>query len=122
MSATKGPSYLYGNINGEPTEYINYPYAKSFNQSTLAKHFADHGDGVGANSMREYESLAIDFSNDVDNVFHDSFVDDRGSTHKFNFLTGEFAVIQSSGIIVTYFIPDNPEVYWENDKRRHEIY
>jgi hypothetical protein len=75
MSATKGPSNLYGNPAGIPTEHINYPYAVTFNQRTLMKHYNDHGDEVGATSAQEYQELAIDFANDVNNVTHDSFVD-----------------------------------------------
>ena len=40
MTGTKGPSYLYGNKNQKPTEHISYPYAKSFNNSTLYDHFS----------------------------------------------------------------------------------
>lgn len=121
MSAPKGPSNLYGNPAGKPTEHINYPYAKEFNQQTLMKHYGDHGAEVDANSPLEYQELAIDFANDVNNVTHDSFVDMNGSTYKFSYETGEFAIIKSNGTVITYYIPDSGEVYWNNVKRKHAI-
>ena len=74
MSATKGPSNLYGNPAGIPTEHINYPYAVTFNQRTLMKHYNDHGDEVGA-----------------------------------------------TGTVITYYIPDRGEAYWEDVKRKHSV-
>ena len=121
MSATKGPSNLYGNPAGIPTEHINYPYAVTFNQRTLMKHYNDHGDEVGATSAQEYQELAIDFANDVNNVTHDSFVDQNGSTYKFSYETGEFAIIKSDGTVITYYMPDRGEAYWEDVKRKHSV-
>lgn len=120
MGATKGKSNLYGNPAGMPTENIGFAYAKCFNHSTLIKHYNEHGADVGASSAREYEQLAIDFANDVDNVLHDSFIDDNGSTHKYSYETHEFVIVREDGTIVTYFIPDSGDSYWENDRRRHE--
>lgn len=121
MKAPKGPSNLYGNTSGEPTEHINFPYAKTFNQRTLMRHFYDHAEEVGAESALEYQELAIDFANDVNNVTHDSFVDRYGSTYKFSYETGEFAIIKSDGTVITYFIPDRGEAYWEDVKYKHSI-
>ena len=73
------------------------------------KHYNDHGDEVGATSAQEYQELAIDFANDVNNVTHDSFVDQNGSTYKFSYETGEFAIIKSDGTVITYYIPDSGE-------------
>ena len=55
------------------------------------------------------------------NATHDSFVDQFGSTYKFSYETGEFAIIKSDGTVITYFIPERGEVYWENVKRKHGI-
>lgn len=119
--SSKGPSNLYGNSAGQPTEHINYPYADSFNQSTLMKHYNDHGDEVGADSASDYEQMAIDFANDVNNVTHDSFIDQNGSTYKFSYETGEFVIVKSNGTVITYFIPDRGEAYWNEQKYKHGI-
>lgn len=119
--SSKGPSNLYGNPSGQPTENINYPYAKHFNQSTLMKHYNDHADEVGADSSTDYEQMAIDFANDVNNVTHDSFVDQNGSTYKFSYETGEFVIVKSNGTVITYYIPERGEVYWNEQKYKHGI-
>ena len=85
------------------------------------RHYNDHGDEVGATSAQDYQELAIDFANDVNNVTHDSFVDQNGSTYKFSYETGEFAIIKSDGTVITYYIPDRGEVYWEDVKFKHGI-
>lgn len=117
--SSKGPSNLYGNPDSIATDVINYPYAKKFNQSSLMKHYFDHGDDVGAESPDDYEEMAVDFANDVNNVTHDSFVDERGSTYKFSYETGEFVIVKSDGTVITYFIPDRGEAYWNEQKRKH---
>lgn len=119
--SSKGPSNLYGNPNGIATDNINYPYAKKFNQSTLMKHYNDHGDDVGADSALDYQEMAIEFANDVNNVTHDSFVDKHGSTYKFSYETNEFVIVKSDGTVITYFIPEKGEGYWNEQKRKHGI-
>lgn len=118
-SAPKGASNLYGNPSEKPTENINYPYAKKFNKQTLMSHYTNHGYEVGATDIWDYEAMAVDFANDVNNVTHDSFVDDRGTTYKFSYETYEFAIITKNGMIVTYFVPDKGEVYWHNVKEKY---
>ncbi|MBR1508004.1 MAG: hypothetical protein IJ619_08395 [Eubacterium sp.] len=66
-----------------------------------------------------YEEMAILFANDVNNITHDSFVDKNGSTYKFSYETYEFVIVSKNGVIITYFIPENGEVYWENVRRKH---
>jgi len=75
------------------------------------KHYNDHGMGIGAYSVSDYEAMAIDFANDVNNITHDSFVDENGSTYKYSYETNEFVIVKSNGTIITYFIPDNGEAY-----------
>lgn len=69
--------------------------------------------------MSEYEGLAIDFANDVNNVMHDSFVDERGTTYKYSYETGEFVIVRSNGTVVTYYIPDDGDSYWEDVRKQH---
>ena len=117
--STKGSSNLYGNNAGVPTEHINYPYAQCFNPATLSDHYYRHGRDVGAESMLEYEGMAIDFANDVNNVTHDSFVDEHGTTYKYSYETGEFVIVEENGTVITYFIPAGGDSYWEEVLKRH---
>lgn len=115
---TKGPSNRYGNDRGEPTDDINYPYAKLFNPETLYQHASDHWRdvGMGGMSISEYERRAIAFANKVDSVLHDSFVDGNGTTYKYSYLTNEFIAIDFQGRIITYYCPDEGKEYWEGLK------
>ena len=85
------------------------------------KHYNDHGGEVGAESASDYEQMAMDFANDVNTITNDSFVDQNGSTYKYSYITGEFVIVKPNGIIITYFIPDRGEVYWNEQKRKHRI-
>ncbi|GHU50740.1 hypothetical protein FACS189459_5190 [Bacilli bacterium] len=99
---TKGRSNLYGNTKGAPTEHINFPYAKEFNAQTLARHYDDHKKSVNSSDPNDYAKKSINFANEI-SFFNDSFIDIRGSTYKFNPITKEFAIINSSGKIITYY-------------------
>ena len=68
-----------------------------------------------------YEQMAIDFANDVNNVTHDSFVDQNGSTYKFSYEIGEFVIVKSNGTVITYYIPERGEAYWNEQKYKHGI-
>lgn len=120
---TKGPSNRYGNGRGEPTEHINYEYAKGFCQATLYRHVESHHSilGIGKHDVNEYEARAIAFANKVDSLLCDSFVDERGRTFKFSFETYEFVIVRNDGIIVTYYIVNekDPKAYWERTKKEH---
>ena len=115
MTGTKGPSNLYGNKNQKPTEHISYPYAKSFNNSTLYDHFSRHGKEFGANSITDYENKAIYFANKISTVA-DSFVDRNNSTYKYNYVTNTLVIINSKGKIISYFKPKSGKSYYEKQK------
>ncbi len=117
MAGTKGPSNLYGNKNQKPTSHINYPYAKSFNQSTLDRHQKDHGLELGTNSINDYENSAIHFANHISTVA-DSFVDNRGITYKYNPISNKLIIIDKNGYIVSYFKPTSGLKYYNKLKNR----
>ena len=110
MAGTKGPSNLYGNKNQVPTDHINYPYAKEFKQNTLEKHFRDHGKEIGANSMNDYENKAIYFANHISTIA-DSFIDDSGTTFKYNYATNKLVIVDKNVIIISFFKPSRKEEY-----------
>ena len=121
-TSTKGPGNLYGNTEGAPTEHINYPYAKKFNEAQLFNHFEKHGAEVEANSMNEYEELALEFANNVDRMTNESFVDINGTTYKYNSITNEFAIINKEGVVITYFKPTQQTKYWYKEMVKHGIF
>ena len=120
MTATKGPSNLYGNKNQRPTDKINYPYAKGFNTETLYNHFSNHGREMGLNSITDYENSAIKFANNISTVA-DSFVDEFGSTYKYNFDTKKFIIVDKTGKIITYFKPVRGDQYFLDQKKNNKV-
>lgn len=50
---------------------------------------------------------------------HDSFVDERGATYKYSYETGEFVIVWSNGTVVTYYIQDDGDSYWEDIRKQH---
>lgn len=115
--ATKGQSNQYGNSRGTPTNHINYKYAKDFNRNTIARHFSEHGKEVGATSKWDYIAKAIKFANSIDRKKNESFIDEHGSTYKYQEQTNRFAIIDKNGIIITYFKPKDGRNYYENQKK-----
>ena len=100
---SKGASNRYGNRSSKPTEHTGFAWAKDFNKSTADKHFAEHGSEFGAATIKEYVVRAVRFANMVDRVNNKSFVDNRGSTHKFNVKSNEYVVVDREGYVITYY-------------------
>ena len=117
--ATKGASNRYGNTNGarhqgQPTEKINYSWAKDFNKKSLDKHFNDHGKEMEFDSKESYKQHAIKFANTIDKKNCISFVDSNtGATYKYNKVTNEFAIITKDGYVATYFKPKEGYIYYK---------
>ena len=118
--ASKGQSNQYGNSRGTPTEHINYKYAKDFNRSTISIHFSEHGKEVGASSKDDYIAKAIKFANSIDRKKNVSFIDEKGSTYKYQEQTNKFAIIDKNGIIITYFKPKDGKDYYDRQKKEKE--
>ena len=107
--STKGASNHYGNSRGgkqgKATLHTGFAWAKDFNKSTLTDHFNRHGSQVGCTNKEGYAAKSVTFANRVDRKNCVSFVDNKGSTYKYNKRSGEFAVITKDGYVVTYFKP-----------------
>ena len=105
--ATKGSSNRYGTPRGpygkNNPNGVNYAWAKGFNKATLQKHFDKHGKELGFSSQESYKQHAIRFANTVDTKNYRAFVDFQGTTYKFNNKTGELAIVNKNGIIITYY-------------------
>lgn len=119
---TKGPCFLYGNTNGSPTIHINFPYAIDFNNKKLSIHLKKHGKQFNAISELDYKTKAINFANKVDRENCISFVDNFGSTHKFNTKTLEYVIVDKNQIIVTYFKTPNWNNFINNINKDNKLY
>jgi pyocin large subunit-like protein len=67
---------------------------------------------MGFSSADDYNNAATDFMNS-DGSDVESFTDSSGTVYKYNSVTHEFCMAKSDGTVITYFIPDNPDEYWE---------
>lgn len=119
--SSKGPSNRYGNTRGSdgkgrPTSHINYQWAKDFNKNSLDKHFDEHGKQMGFSTINEYGAHAVSFANRIDRKNCVSFIDDKGSTYKYNKKTNEFVIVTKKGIVVTYFKPKDGYAYYKKQK------
>jgi pyocin large subunit-like protein len=116
--STKGASNHYGNarggVQGHQTAHTGFAWAKDFNRSTVSNHFDEHGKQMNTDSEKSYVSHAVKFANTVDRVNNESFIDKKGSTHKFNKKTGEYAIITKDGYVVTYYKPTDGYEYFKN--------
>ena len=95
-------------------------FAKGFQPESLDKHFKSHGKSCVCKSKSEYNNKAVDFMNAEDTATTESFVASNGTVYKYDSATGEFGMAKSDGTMITYFIPDNPDEYWEKQKEMHD--
>lgn len=106
--ATKGPSNRYGNsrggVNGQPSKFINYEFAKSFMPHDLKGHSERHKDDTKAEGKDDYVNRAIKFANNVDKKNCKSVIDQNGTTYKYNTKTKELVIVNKNGIIVSYYV------------------
>ena len=75
---------------------------------------------MNANTKESYEAHAVSFANTIDRKNNVSFIDSKGSTHKYNMISGEYAVITKKGIVVTYFKPADGYDYYNMQKKERK--
>lgn len=118
---TKGPSYRYGNTRGtdgrgKVSEHINFQYAKDYNKNRLNNDFERHAKDFGISNIKDYAHSAVHFSNVIDRVNNISFIDKKGTTHKYNQKKNIYAAIDKKGYVVTYFKPREGLKYYYRKK------
>lgn len=96
--SSKGRPNLYGGT--KYAKKIGFAYAKKFNRFTQNRHFLEHGKGL--KRIEQYTGKAVRFANKLGPEMA-VFIDKRGSTHKYSRKTGEYAIIDKRGYVVTYF-------------------
>ena len=88
---SKGKSNLYGyGKRGQPTDKINFKYAKYFSNNKREDHVKRHGNKEMGLTTNQYLSKALAFANKADYENHDSFVVQSGKTFKYSFKTKSF--------------------------------
>lgn len=82
--------------------------AREFYPAKLSGHAKKHAAEVGAPSAKSYQQMAIDFANSQDAHYY-SGVNRRGEFIKLDAKTGRFLVVERTGMIKTFFIPNDPK-------------
>lgn len=121
--SVKGKSNLNKNTNGSSynsdSEKISYDWAKKFNQASLNYHFNKHGSEIGSHNKVSYEQHAISFANRIDRKHNLSFIDKYNRTFKYSQKTHEFAIINKSGTIISYF-KTNDNYFYNQRKEKNK--
>jgi len=76
------------------------------NEQSLDKHYADHGDEVGAISEFHYESIASDFMTGPTGRGVLERVNKNGDIIRWDPSTNEFGIVTSDGTIRSYYVLD----------------
>lgn len=82
-------------------------------EQRLEGHFSTHGERLGYSSSEEYLEGARKLYRAGDGV--EAIMRPNGDELYFRPSTGEFGVVDNTGIIKTYMKPDNPPEYWADE-------
>ncbi len=96
----------------------SYYKANKFMEFSSQRHFDDHGKNTNSKTKEEYINKAKKVANS-NNKNIESFIDNKGTTYRYNYATNEFVIVTKEGEIVTYFKPRSKEKYWEGVKGRY---
>ncbi len=81
---------------------------------TLARHYADHGEGVGATSEEEYTRMAHEFY--LNKKQYQVKVDKEGITRVYDAARNLFGSYNPSGTTRTYLAPTGGQAYFDKQK------
>ena len=79
---------------------------------TLARHYAEHGEGVGASSMEEYADMAHELY--LNKKQYQVKVDKEGITRVYDAARNLFGSYNPDGTTRTYFAPTGGQAYFDN--------
>ena len=79
---------------------------------TLARHYAEHGEGVGATSEEEYTRMAHEFY--LNKKQYQVKVDKEGITRVYDAARNLFGSYNPDGTTRTYFAPTGGQAYFDN--------
>ena len=81
---------------------------------TLARHYAEHGEGVGATSEEEYTRMAHEFY--LSKGQYQARVDSDGITRVYDAARNLFGSYNPSGTTKTYLAPTGGQAYFDNQE------
>lgn len=83
--------------------------ARKFYPDKLSGHAAKHQVEVGATSAKQYEAMAVEFAQSKDPNMYTG-LNKRGEWIKLDAKTGRYLVVEKSGMIKTFFVPNDPKI------------
>ena len=91
----------------------------------MENHKEKHSKEFGLNLSESYKQHAIKFANTVDKKNCKAYVDENGTTYKFNRKTNELAIVNNEGYIISYYTVSDKFYYkkggekiWINAKKK----
>ena len=84
----------------------------------MKQHDEKHLSNLGISSTNEMKANAVYFANKVDRINNVSFVDENGTTFKYNKKTNELALITQDGYVISYFKPSKGESYYKKQEKK----
>lgn len=101
----------------------SFPEAKGFKNDKSRRAHEKHVAEMGFKSFEEYESAAVEFLTSDDGLNYMVHGSKGLVLYKFNKLTGELGVLDSSGYIITYFVAKKGNIelanrYFERDMKK----
>ncbi|MDR0570750.1 MAG: hypothetical protein LBG71_05990 [Clostridiales Family XIII bacterium] len=87
-------------------------FTNSKGNSTLTRHFSDHGKDFGYSNERQYLEGARNFLEKPTTSTTQSFISNDGWYFRYDTATNEFGIMNKYGSVSTYFKPNTGIEYW----------
>lgn len=91
--------------------------AVEFNPETISDHFSRHGEALGAKSQGEYNRLALNFLQSLDDK--EMILDSNGVRRVYSETENLFAAVYPDGTVSTFFKPRQGRKYWESQVKKY---
>lgn len=91
--------------------------AVEFNPETVADHFSRHGKVLGAKSQQDYNRLALEFLQSLDDK--EVIIDSGGVRRVYSEKENLFAAVYPDGTVSTFFKPRQGRKYWEAQVKKY---
>lgn len=91
--------------------------AVEFNPETVADHFSRHGKALGAKSQQDYNRLALEFLQSLDDK--EVIIDSGGVRRVYSEKENLFAAVYPDGTVSTFFKPRQGRKYWEAQVKKY---
>lgn len=91
--------------------------AVEFNPETVADHFSRHGKALGAKSQQDYNRLALEFLQSLDDK--EVIIDSGGVRRVYSEKENLFTAVYPDGTVSTFFKPRQGRKYWEAQVKKY---